>query len=1175
MFLKTLTLKGFKSFAEATKLELQPGLTVVVGPNGSGKSNVVDAVAWVLGAQGPRTLRSSRMEDVIFAGSGNRPALGRAEVSLTIDNSARLLPVELSEVTVRRTLFRNGESEYAINGGPCRLLDVQELLSDAGVGRQQHVIVSQGHLDAVLESRPEGRRILIEEAAGVHKYRRRREKAERRLQATEEDLVRLQDLLRELRRQLRSLERQADTARRQRALTEERTALRRYLLGHDAMSLRVELSSAGRAKAVHRARESLLEEATDRLDVEVAKAESRGAAPADDLDDVVMGFERLRGRARGMAGLLDERRRRIEGQLDHDLDDRMLALELERAGLEADLHAVDAGATALGPRAAELAAAEQAVAAERRAFEQEWQEELPYPGGRAGEVRGELMALRDAVARTGAELHRADEAIRALEHREAELSDELSGLGPEMSDVEEQRVSAAAASEAGEQRRTRARAAVEALQGQLDTARQEQRVWTARVEALGSFLEHGGADSDRLSDVEGSLGALLELVEVDQGWERAFEAAVGQTASAIVFAGPDSARRALVRARQGHVGATLLAVGSAPPVVTAASRAMQGADQRHHGLHALRGHVRPAIEGRRATVGMDALLDTILARVVVVDRWEQGLELALLQPDVVAVTVEGDRFSADGWRVGPSTVPTRAGLDEARARAEEAGAVAAAAEQRLGPALAEAAGADAAQAGLVSRRDVLASRLVELAAALRNLEDERRTVLTKRLGVEAHVQRENQRVRAEGGRVTELEALLPALEADEVARAERARARQSARRRLDERLAAVSTLRTDLEVRASALEERRSMLSRRLAEVSERLVALVSRQEAAWERRRQLTAAATVTGRLAAAVAARLSLVESRLDVLHQQRRQRQAAARAALEHLDRLRCRRAASTQELEEARERRRQAEMDESSLELRLDATGKAARRELDCELDEIIAAPCPELAHETSPEARLERLDGELRSLGPVNALALEDHQALEERHSFIEGQLEDARSARRELGKVVRAIDAEITDVFAAAFADVAENFAKLFISLFPGGTGRLRLTDPGDLLTAGIEVEARPSGKRVGKLSLLSGGERSLTALAFLFAVFRSRPSPFYLLDEVEAALDDVNLNRFLELIDEFRDEAQLLVVSHQKRTMEAADCLYGVTMQPGGASMVVSERADRAGADRAGAAHR
>jgi len=758
------------------------------------------------------------------------------------------------------------------------------------------------------------------------------------------------------------------------------------------------------------------------------------------------------------------------------------------------------------------------------------------------------VALRDAVARTGAELHRADEAIRALEHREAELCDELAALGPRVADAEEQQVAAAAAWEEGEEALARARAKVEELRSELGTARQDQRVWTARAEALGSFLHSGGADADRLGEVEGSLGPLLDLVDVDQGWERAFEAAVGQAAAAIVLDGLDSARPALARAREGQVGATMLAVTTGP----AAGSATQAGG--------LRDHVRSTIEG------MAGLLDSILGRAVVVDRWEDGLDLVLADPDIVAVTLEGDRFSADGWRVGPSTVPTRAGLEEARWRAEEAGAVAAAAEHRLRTALAEAGAAEASQSDLGDRRQVLAAGLDERAEALRGLEEERRTVITKRRAVEAHVQRENQRVLAESGRVAELETLLPALEADEEVRAERARALQSARRRLDERVAAVSTLRTDLEVRASALQERRSMLSARLVDVDERLLTLAGQREAAEGRRHHLRTVATVTSRLAAVVEDRISLLEERLAVLHEQRRQRQAAARAAREHLDGLRRRRAASSGELEATRDRRRQAELEEAGLRLRLDAVTEAVRRELDCELDEIVASPCPELPPETGAEVRLERVDEELRNLGPVNALALEDHQALEERHSFVEGQLADVRSARRELGKVVRAIDGEITDVFAAAFADVAENFAKLFIALFPGGTGQLRLTDPEDLLTTGIEVEARPSGKRVGKLSLLSGGERSLTALAFLFAVFRSRPSPFYLLDEVEAALDDVNLNRFLELVDEFRNEAQLVVVSHQKRTMEAADCLYGVTMQPGGASMVVSERADRVG---------
>ncbi|MDQ3679404.1 MAG: chromosome segregation protein SMC [Actinomycetota bacterium] len=1163
MFLKSLTLKGFKSFAEATTLEFQTGLTVVVGPNGSGKSNVVDAVAWVLGAQGPRALRSSRMEDVIFAGSANRPPLGRAEVSLTIDNSSRVLPVELAEVTVTRTLFRNGESEYAINGGPCRLLDVQELLSDAGVGRQQHVIVSQGHLDAILDSRPEGRRTLLEEAAGVHKYRRRREKAERRLEGTEEDLVRLQDLLREVRRQLRSLERQAGTARRQRALAEERDALRRHVLGQELSSLRAGLDAVAGARAELAASQSRLEEATADLDVEVSAAESPSSVPGHDADDDLVAFERLRGRARGLAALLDERRRSIEGQLADDLDDRVRSLESERAALEEDLRAVDSGVGALAPRADDLAAAEAAVAAERAAFEQEWQEELPYPGGRAGEVRGELLALRDAVARTGAEVHRAEEHSRALERRDAELADEVAGARLEVAETERQIERLAAARESGDERRESLEAELGEVEARLGTAREEQRLWTARAEALASVasvLDLDGAHAHRLAGLEGALGALVDVVTVEEGWHQAFEAAVGGAASAVVLDGAGAARAALAHAREEQLGATLLALGTRGPALPEAS---DMARRRHHEL---RRHVRSDVDG------VDGLLDTLLCRVVVVASWEEGLELVLAHPDLVAVTAAGDRFSSEGWRVGPSPVPTRAGLDEARCRAEEAGAVVAAAGERLEPARSEVADAVAALGHLAARREAMENRLRHWAEVLRDLEEQRRAVTTERQGVDAHVQRESERVRTERARVAQLEGMLPALEADESARAEQVRARQSARGRLDDRVAAVSTLRTDLEVRAAALEERRSLLSRRLAEVGERLLALGQQQEAAARRRGQLERMATATARLAAVVATRLSVVDLRLEALHEQRRRRQTSARAALEHLEGLRAKRAASRRELEEVRDRGRQAELEESGLRLRLEATVDAVRRELGCDPMDDIGAPCPELPAGVSPLDRLGQLDQELRTLGPVNALALEDHQALDERRAFIEGQLEDVRSARRELGKVIRLIDSEITDVFAAAFADVSENFSKLFVSLFPGGTAQLRLTDPDDLLATGIEVEARPSGKRIGKLSLLSGGERSLTALAFLFAVFRSRPSPFYLLDEVEAALDDVNLNRFLELVDEFRDEAQLVVVSHQKRTMEAADCLYGVTMQPGGSSRVVSERVGEGSASPPGA---
>src|SRR4051794_38306702 len=399
MFLKTLTLKGFKSFAETTSLEMEPGVTVVVGPNGSGKSNVVDAIGWVLGAQAPSTVRSQKMDDVIFAGTSKRAALGRVEVSLTIDNSAGLLPIEFTEVTISRTLFRNADSEYAINGVPCRLLDIQELLSDTGVGRQQHVIVSQGQIDAVLNARPEERRLIIEEAAGVLKYRRRKEKAERRLSATEANLTRVQDLLREVRRQLRPLERQADAARRHGDLVAELVALRIHLAGRELTSLRTRLDNAVQRKVELAGQESTLKSGLAELDVGVARTEAQlSAMGGDDLGDALVRFESLRERARGLSALLAERKRSVERERTAAVDEALIAaLEADSARLRDDLTQVAAEAAALAPDFDRLQNAESELRERRAAFEAEWADGVAPPSTQAAEVRGEATALKSSV----------------------------------------------------------------------------------------------------------------------------------------------------------------------------------------------------------------------------------------------------------------------------------------------------------------------------------------------------------------------------------------------------------------------------------------------------------------------------------------------------------------------------------------------------------------------------------------------------------------------------------------------------------------------------------------------------------------------------------------------------------------------------------------------------------
>jgi chromosome segregation protein len=996
VFLKSLTLKGFKSFAETTTLEFEPGITVVVGPNGSGKSNVVDAVAWVLGAQGPRTVRSSKMEDVIFAGSAKRPALGRAEVILTIDNSAGLLPIGFSEVTLTRTLFRSsGESEYAINTVPCRLLDIQELLSDSGVGRQQHVIVSQGQLDSVLDARPEDRRLVIEEAAGVLKYRRRREKAQRRLDATETNLVRLQDLLREVKRQLRPLERQADAARRHDTLAAELHSLRVFLGGREVAGLQARLAAAGAARSDAATADRELRARLSRLDADVLVAEQDASSlTTQDLADAMGRLDALRERARGLNAVLAERRRSIARHQEAEADRSVVA----------------------------------SLAAE------------------ADQLALELVAVEDDATRLTQERTAAEPE---LERGLAALTAEVAAVDGALAD---------------------ARRAHELASDALRGAEQEERSWLARADALAQALDESraSAGAERLAGLEGVVGTLLDLVEIDDGWEAAFEAAVGEAIAAVVVDGVASARTALQQLHdRGEPGAVLpLDVAGAPASLALDATAVG---------EPVRAHVRARQAG-----AADALLDALLSTAVLVDGgWPAALDAALAHPGIVAVTREGDRFSTTGWRAG-------AGMAAATSRA-----------------LADARASAAAAALAVTRAAAAADQAKAEVDTLEN----RRTVI--------------------GG-------LWAAAEQDTVAQ------------------------RTAFERRAAATDERSSLLASRRSEVVIRLERLGGQVAAAPSASDQQ---GVVVARLSAMLDARIATLDDAVTRVRTRRQVEADRVRNASTALEGLRRDRAAAEKQLSEVREKAQRAEVDEAEARVRLEASVETLRRENDVDPETAVVAECPELPAGTSAPNRARELERELRLMGPVNPLALEEFTALNERHVFLETQLEDVKTSRRELAKVIKAIDAEIVELFSAAYTDVADNFTKLFTTLFPGGTGRLRLTDPDDMLNTGIEVEARPSGKNVRKLSLLSGGERSLTALAFLFAVFRSRPSPFYLLDEVEAALDDVNLHRFLDLIHEFREEAQLLVVSHQKRTMEAADCLYGVTMQLGGSSKVVSER--------------
>ncbi|MEZ5262114.1 MAG: chromosome segregation protein SMC [Acidimicrobiales bacterium] len=1179
MFLKSLQIRGFKSFADKALLELEPGITVVVGPNGSGKSNVVDAIAWVLGAQAPTSIRSQKMDDVIFAGTSKRPALGRAEVSLTIDNSAGLLPVEFSEVTITRTLFRSGDSDYAINGVSCRLLDIQELLSDAGVGRNQHVIISQGQIDAILNARPEERRTIIEEAAGILKYRRRKERAERRLAATETDLSRVSDLQREIRRQLRPLEKQAHAAERHDVLAEELARLQRFLAAEELVTLRQRLESVTKRRAI-------AAELADGQAAQLAELDEQLAAAEDELrrhgggevTELLARFDTARERVRGLAAVLVERRRSAErlASLRFD-DDPVAALTDEAVEVAEALEDARLLVAGLEPERDEAAEIEATVVAEREALLAPDEDGIDPLVARAGEVRRELASLRAGLERAGGEVGRLRDRQRSLEQRLTDAEAEHGGLDGARAEAEVAEEELAEAVEAARMQRAAAEDELTAAEEALREVQAAHRAHQARVEVLANALDaaRARAGAARLARLDGVVGTLLDAVDIDPGWEVAFEAAAGEALTAVVVDDVDVARSALELLAGGSGGGAVLAArrdGTGPtdrthptdptgptgPADLGGSR--RGGPPSPSGAEPLRRHVR----GRSAAV--DALLDHLLAGAVRVSgSWSDALTVAVAHPQLVVVTDQGDRFGPQGWRVGTAaTGVTGAMLDDARRQVEEAAGLLDPARQRLDHARQAAKASRSAFEQAVRAADEHANRRRAALAAQQRAEKARselqrdlQTVLNQVASLEDRNQREHQRL-------AELEALLPSLEAAERDEAARTEARAAAEADLDRRRSEAGRRRMELEVQLAQAAQRVQLLTDRQRDIERRLEHTRRSREEAERERVRAARRLIVLERLAVLIDGWADRMATATEQLQAERRRLSDAAKEVTRQLDALRQQRQQAERAEREQREVAGRAELEGAEVGVRLEALVERIERELQVTGDELLAdggPPAPELAEGVTPAVRVRDLDRELKAMGPINPLAVEEYRALQERASLIEAQVDDVKESRRELQKVIRAIDDEITSTFAAAFADVAGHFEHLFATLFPGGTGSLRLTEPDDLLHTGIDVEAKPSGKNVRKLSLLSGGERSLTALGLLFAIFRSRPSPFYVMDEVEAALDEVNLRRFLGLLEEFRTEAQLLVVSHQKRTMEIADCLYGVSMKPGESSRVVSEK--------------
>lgn len=1262
--LKSLTLRGFKSFASATTLRFEPGITCVVGPNGSGKSNVVDALSWVMGEQGAKSLRGGKMEDVIFAGTTGRLPLGRAEVSLTIDNSDGALPIEYAEVTLTRIMFRNGGSEYQINGDTCRLLDIQELLSDSGIGREMHVIVGQGQLDSVLHADPMGRRAFIEEAAGVLKHRKRKEKALRKLEAMKANLARVQDLTDELRRQLKPLGRQAAVARRAAVIQADLRDARLRLLADDLVTLR-------RALRAEIADEAALKERKQAAEDRLRTAQQREAALEEEVRTLTPRVQRaqqtwyelsqLAERVRGTISLAEARVKSAtaappeerHGRDPEDMEREAARIREQEAELTA---ALEAASRALEDTVEHRAGLERQLADEERRLRDVARAIADRREGLA-RLSGQVTAARGRAASAQAEIGRLAEARDAARRRADTAQEEYEQLRAEVDGLDADDEEIAERHEAARRELAETETELTAAREALTAAERERAATAARHDALALGLRRKDGTGALLAAADaltGLLGPAAELLTVTPGFEVPVAAALGAAADAVAVTGPATAAEAIRLLRKQDAGRAAMVLGgtggrSGTGRVPAPARAVEategggaaeavgavdGAEEAVRGggagassaggaygaepvrgadgvtgaaegavvevcegapeaaVHRVpgpRAEPVPAAELVRGPAELTAAVARLLRDVVVVGTLEDAEDLVAARPELMAVTGEGDllgaHFAQGGSAGAPSLLEVQASVDEAAAELEE---LAARCEK-----LAEA------QRAAAERRTAGAALVEDLAERWRAADREKSKVAGDlgRLGGQARAAA-GEAERCEAAAAKAEEALLRATEEAEelaerlaVAEEDPGVGDEEPDTSVRDRLAAdgANARQTEMEARLQARthEERVKALAGR-ADALDRGARAEREARARAERRRaRLRHEAAVAGAVAAGARQLLAHVEVSAVRAEEERG---AADRAKAEREQALVAERNQGRElksELDKLTDSMHRGEVLGAEKRLRIEQLETKALEELGVEPAGLMSEYGPEQPVPPSPpaegevlpddpehprhqpvpyvraeqEKRLKAAERAYQQLGKVNPLALEEFAALEERHKFLSEQLEDLKKTRADLMQVVKEVDERVEQVFTEAYHDTAREFEGVFARLFPGGEGRLVLTDPDDMLSTGVDVEARPPGKKVKRLSLLSGGERSLTAVALLVSIFKARPSPFYVMDEVEAALDDTNLQRLIRIMEELQESSQLIVITHQKRTMEVADALYGVSMQGDGVSKVISQR--------------
>tara|TARA_R110002020_G_scaffold152794_3_gene330803 strand:- start:16326 stop:19970 length:3645 start_codon:yes stop_codon:yes gene_type:complete len=1203
VYLKSLTLKGFKSFAQPTTFAFEQGVTCVVGPNGSGKSNVVDALAWVMGEQGAKTLRGGKMEDVIFAGTATKGPLGRAEVVLTIDNADGALPIEYSEVTISRTLFRNGGSEYAINGTQCRLLDVQELLSDSGLGREMHVIVGQGQLDAVLHASPEDRRGFIEEAAGILKHRRRKEKTLRKLDAMQANLTRLSDLAGEIRRQLKPLGQQAEIAKEAASIASIVRDARARLLADEVVELRSSINDFSRSESERKTQRIVLQEQLDQNKLREARLEQ--AQVGDDVDEarrVAFGLESVQERLRSLYTLANQRLSLLGQQSEAPVSSNNVSQTLvDEVNAEADLlaagvtdaeKAVAAAAAATATAKAALDSLDEEIAAQSALVSRH---ELESAGLTARvevatstltAAQGELVRQQQALAEAQARREAAQAEFEALEAEAGNSTIDSDG-------------SLDSAYEASEAKVSSIQAEIEALREALHASERERDALAARNSALSLAVDQkDGSSALVAATLSGIRGLVAEHVKITPGYEAAIAAALGTLADAVLADDRDSAIDALAESASRDFGRVEVVVANAAKQsvsLGSAAGTVPATDvvTAPDGVHGLLTHVLIAddLEAARAAYGSlsnsaeltfvtrdgDVLTQFVLRGGSGAKRSRLELvaerDAAADKLGVVTSQIERTSFELDEKR--RELTSAKADAEAALGALREYDAQLAAQSELLGRHRIQAEAAQAECDRLARAVDVAEEAVAEATtevARAQTAADKYQAAPRPMLDVS---EREPMLAEVDAARAHEVELRIQMETVRERVRAERARAEQLAAQLVREREAAQE------QARLAVIRQRQIASATKVVDMlpavldsvdrslSEARVSLASKEAERSAQNEELSG----LRREESALRERLSAVSDSVHGLEMQIYEKKLHLSSLLErsgeelglvedvlvaeygpHVpvpdDRL-----ADPSDESSAGENATDGDAahsvsrdgDESSSDGDSDASAEPA------------ASGRPFVRSEQ--EARLQKAERKLARLGRVNPLALEEFDALEQRHKFLTEQLTDLTNTRKDLLTIIEELDDKMQTIFSSAFEDTKNAFNDVFPVLFPGGTGSIFLTNPDDLLTTGIEVTVKPAGKKIERLSLLSGGERSLAAVALLIAIFKARPSPFYIMDEVEAALDDANLGRLLAIFEDLRKTSQLIVITHQKRTMEIADALYGVSMRSDGISAVVGQR--------------